>query len=635
MPSSRRRLLLALGLLAALAAGVGVLRGRRSAPPPPAAAPASPAAVLSAPAEAPSPGAAAAPDAVPPRLPITVPRAPTASDDAHPATFEGRVVSRATGAGVAGADLTFSRGGAAASVRAGPDGAFRFDPPEEGRWLLAAVTAPGFLPFAPEWGHSPVQLDARAGRHVRGIAIHLTPAVEILGRVIDGEGRPVPGAEARLLGLAGEASLVSLPDRFTADANGEFRFAAPEGALVEARAPGFAPGRATLDLAASLAARLTVRLGAPHASTGAPARIAGRVVARGGGAPVVGALVLAEREGRFGDVVPAAQATAGADGTFVLPGLDPGRYRVSARAEGRAPGSVRRVPAGSERVVVELGEGGRLRGCVRDGASGAPVAPFTVFVFHRPASLFRALQRSRSFVDASGCYALDDLAPGPAAVVVSAPGYAPSAEVAIELSASSEAVADAAVERGGRLAGVVVDAETRAPLAGARLTVEGLLSDAASTFPVLASATTDAEGRFVLQGLPRRYSLLAAATGHHARLVAGEAPTGAGAAPLEIALRPVAPGEDAKVELAGIGVVIAVRGTTLSVTSVVPRGGAAEAGLAAGDAILRVDGAPVEQLGFQGAVDAIRGPEGTTVVLSVRRGEATFDVQVLRRIVRG
>ena len=89
------------------------------------------------------------------------------------------------------------------------------------------------------------------------------------------------------------------------------------------------------------------------------------------------------------------------------------------------------------------------------------------------------------------------------------------------------------------------------------------------------------------------------------------------------------------IQLAGIGIGIAIRGNALAVTGVIPRGGAAEAGLAPGDLVLRVDGVPVEDLGFQGAVDAIRGPEGTTVLLTLRRGTETIEVRVPRRIVRG
>jgi hypothetical protein len=627
MPVRRRTWLgVAVVLLVAIAVLIA-LRGSTPTSTPTSAPP--PASTSTSAPSAPAPG-------VPTRLPITAPPPSAASPDALPASFEGRVVSRATGLGVGSAELTFSRAGAAASTRAGPDGTFRFEPPQEGRWLLAAVTAPGFLPFAPEWGHSPVHLDARAGQHVRGLVVHLVPADEIVGRVIDGEGRPAAGAEIWLLGLAGEAALFSIRDRFTSDGAGEFRFSAPQGAVVEARKAGFAPGRAQLDLLATIERRLTVRLGPPHGPVGEPARIAGRVVARDGDIPIPGALVVAEAGRRFGGGVPLAQATAGADGAFELAGLDPGRYRLTARAEGRAPGTVRGVAAGAKDVLIELGTGGRLHGCVRDAASGAAVAPFTVLVFERRASLFRPLQRSRSFVDASGCYTLDDLLPGPVAVVVSAPGYAPSAEVPADVPASGEAVADAALARGGRLTGVVLDAETRAPLGGARIAVEGMLSEAASTFPVLAEAVADGQGRFTLDALPRRFSLSAAARGHHARVVGGvEVPPGGEVGPIEIALRPVAPGEEPRTELAGIGVGVAPRGDLLMVTGVSPRGGAEEAGLAQGDLILRVDGTPVAELGFGGAIDAIRGPEGTSVVLAIRRGKTTFDVRVPRRIVRG
>jgi C-terminal processing protease CtpA/Prc len=36
-----------------------------------------------------------------------------------------------------------------------------------------------------------------------------------------------------------------------------------------------------------------------------------------------------------------------------------------------------------------------------------------------------------------------------------------------------------------------------------------------------------------------------------------------------------------------------------------------------------------------GAIDAIRGPEGTTVRLTVKREAATGEVEVVRRLIRG
>jgi hypothetical protein len=361
-------------------------------------------------------------------------------------------------------------------------------------------------------------------------------------------------------------------------------------------------------------------------------------VVAAGGAPIAGALVSAAPEGPFGGAAEvAAQAATGAAGEFSLPELSPGGYRLTARAEGKAPASVRGVAPGAKGVVLELADGGRLRGCVRDASSGAPVAPFTTVVFTRRTALRLTLQRSLSVVDPAGCFALDDLSPGPAALVVSAPGYAPSEPLAVEIPAPpAAAAADVRLEAGGRLAGRVVDEATRAPLAGALLSVEGSLADAASTFPVLSQATTGEDGAFELAGLPRRFSVHAVAAGHHARIVGGltTAP-GQRTGPVEVALRAVAPGEEPRTELAGVGIQLAPHGDALTVTGVAAGGGAAEVGIARGDQILEVDGRPVTELGLAGAIEAIRGPEGTAVTLTLRRGEATRTVVVPRRLVRG
>ncbi len=53
------------------------------------------------------------------------------------------------------------------------------------------------------------------------------------------------------------------------------------------------------------------------------------------------------------------------------------------------------------------------------------------------------------------------------------------------------------------------------------------------------------------------------------------------------------------------------------------------------DQLLAVDGRLVSELGMTGAIDAIRGPEGTTVRLTVRRDGVTREVDVPRRLIRG
>jgi len=129
---------------------------------------------------------------------------------------------------------------------------------------------------------------------------------------------------------------------------------------------------------------------------------------------------------------------------------------------------------------------------------------------------------------------------------------------------------------------------------------------------------------------------MVAAAGHHARIVGGlDTAPGETRGPVDVALRPAGDDEQPRVDLVGIGVVLAARGDALSVVEVLDGSGAAEAGLAPGDLVLAVDGTPATELGYAGAVQAIRGPEGTTVLLTVRRGDRTFDVRAPRRMVRG
>jgi hypothetical protein len=191
---------------------------------------------------------------------------------------------------------------------------------------------------------------------------------------------------------------------------------------------------------------------------------------------------------------------------------------------------------------------------------------------------------------------------------------------------------------GGTLTGVVTDAETRAPIQGARITVEGRVGGGALPVPVVASTTTGARGEFVLGGLaPGLRSVTALAYRYHGRILSGlDVKDGAVIGPVPIALTQLKEGEEPKLELTGIGAVLTPQGESLLIGRVLPGGGAAEAGLGPGDAILAVDGVPVAGLGFDGAIQRIRGPEGTPVVLTVRKaGGDEIRLEVFRRKIRG
>jgi hypothetical protein len=160
----------------------------------------------------------------------------------------------------------------------------------------------------------------------------------------------------------------------------------------------------------------------------------------------------------------------------------------------------------------------------------------------------------------------------------------------------------------------------------ARVTVEGQEERAASVLPASATALTDRDGAFELRGVPAgRRGVAAFAFGHHGHVVSGlDFPPGGRLGPLTIELAPIAQGERARTELFGIGVVLGSGeedDDALVVTRVLPGGGAEAAGIVPGDAILAVDEADVGDLGFERAVQAIRGPEGTTVALRLRRAD--------------
>jgi hypothetical protein len=592
------------------------------------------------------------------RAPVRLLRAQIAQDPAATGgSFAGRVVSATRGVPVPGAELSFVRGGVATSVLAGKDGSFAFTPKEPGTYTLATVTAAGFLPFAPELGQSPITAVLLPGVRIHDVVIALTPAVDYVGVVLDPEGRPVAGARVRIVGpgvdaaTADGAPLAPLPDRFTSDARGEFRFHAPDGTLLEAQHEGYTPARALLDFAAQVSHRLVLRLG-----PAAPARqllvIGGRVIAADG-TPAAGVIVTAEARpaplapgagagagtgpgGNGPPPAPPGRARTGADGHFLIEGLEAGRHDLTATQRTVAVAWARDVAAGSRDVILRLAAAGRLTGRVSERNGAQPVPAFTVVVVRRLGPLERETAAVRAFFDSRGTYAIDDLAAGDYDVTVAAHGFAVPERKPVTIAAGAGAVTDFELGRGARLSGTVIDGVSKKPLEGAAVSLEGQ-AGLTGSIPLATRATTDAAGRFVLEGLPPgRCSLFVAASDHHARIVgpltvAGETEL----PPVTVDLTPVREGETPSIELVGIGAVLKAEGDGLTIQDAIAGGGAAAAGLKAGDVILAVEGQAATTLGFDGAIQLIRGPEGTSVRLLVRRqGGAPEELLVPRRRIR-
>jgi len=608
-----------LALLGGLAA-LWLTRARSPAPavatathPPPAAAPA-PAARARAPAAAP---------------PITDPlsaqtRATLAPGDAAGGLLAGRVVNWATGDGVGGAELTFTSDAGAATVRSRDDGGFELAPPAPGRFTLTAAAAPGFLPYAPELLHSTVHVALARGKGVRGITVFLFPALDYRGRVVDAHGAPAPEAHVRLLGTpAGEQMIDRLDTEWTTDRDGRFTFHAADGAVLEATR-GAARGWAQLDGDAEITRQLTITLG------DAPARdatITGRTIDPGG-APLADVLV------RASPATPAATrstafATSGPDGSFTLRGLDRDVYDLEAEAEDRAPTALAGVPGGSRDITLTLDAGLAIAGRVLDG-NGAPAPAYTLLVF-RHDGVARRLIVARSLVDPRARFEVR-VPGGSYELIASAPGWAPSAPTR---ATAGDTDVTLTLSAGATLRGTVVDAADQRPIGHARIAREAN-SGGASIQPANAGTIARPDGTFELTGIPPgALSVTVTAPGFNSRIESGmTAGDGATLGPLTVGLTRIAEGEQPSTELVGIGIVFSADGDDLRVTRIIAGGGAEAAGIVVGDRVTAIDGLPVAPLGVDGAVSRIRGIAGTTITVTVRRGDQLLQLIVTRRKLR-
>ncbi len=353
------------------------------------------------------------------------------------------------GNGVAGALVSVGSEGVLFGLpeaRADAQGYFALeDRPRTGELVLEA-RAEGYVPAGP----------AKVAMPPEGIVdVRVRPALDLEGRVADRDsGDPVAGARLTLLQEVertgpGGAVMMRMGRQVGAAES------ADDGTFV---LTGLAPGEYTLAAAAdsyrsrslpvTLAAEERPRPLAVLLDTGLV--IAGEVVDRSG-APVAGADVTVSAAesstgmGRQGG----ARARSDDMGAFRAEGLAPGRYQVTARADGgRTARDV--VEAGAGHVRLELAQTGAVEGRVLD-ADGAPVAAAELFAWGPDGRSATA--------SADGSFRFPELSPGSYRVVASADGWAPdSAEVTVEEGRTANA--ELTLKRGGIVTGRVVGLST-------------------------------------------------------------------------------------------------------------------------------------------------------------------------------
>jgi len=560
-----------------------------------------------------------APATPPPEVP-SGPRAP--ASDAYSGAIDGRVLDGMTHQGVANAELTFLGDDGASTFRTGNDGGFQLASPAKGSFVLASITAQGYLPYASPVGFSGSRLTLARGQAVHDITLLLYPAVDYDGTVVDARGAPVADARVRLLPPPGEQ--LESPLEWTSGADGHFTFQAADAAVLEA-SRGALRGWGHVDRSVAIMKKLTIRLGYPPPRD---ATITGSVRDTGG-APLADVVVRAAPSAYYSSA-PTVVATTAADGKFTLAGVDRATYDLSAEAEDHLPGVRTEVPGGSRNVVLALEPGLLITGRVVD-ARGAPVPSFTLVV-QRQAGLARERIATLSLIDPQGRFSVR-VAKGDYDLIASAPEQ-PSAAVQAAAGANNVRIA---MGKGASLRGKVID-EDGEPVAEVFLGVEPI-RNVVTRQSVLPVGATLADGTFELAGLsPGPISIVAFRRGYERKVVELPATDDGVRPPLTISLTEAADRLPDRIrirgDLIGIGVQLVPDGDVVRVVAVSPTGGAHDAGITEGDLIVAVDGAPVATLGLTGAVEQIRGPAGTRVTLTVRRGGRDGQVAVERRPLR-
>jgi hypothetical protein len=492
------------------------------------------------------------------------------------------------------------------------DGTFRVSPATPGR-VRALVRHPQYV----ETVSDAVTL-APGGQAEVQIVMHAGGTVE--GRVVDVSGRAVSGARVSVAAARG-----SLERTAITATDGTFAFAAlPEAVTLTAFASD-APGELSAHASVTVpeGGRQSVTLTLPEARPSLAVRVKDD---RGYPLDAVQLSVasldpaLPLRTTVFTDSRGEARVS-NARGLLV---------RVEARAPGHATKIVRvDVGADSLDLVLDLAE--TLLGEVRNGR-GDPIAEADV-------AMSTDVGVSHARTDKLGSFTLPDLVAGGARLVVRAPGYAPD-EREVEIVASSSHRTNLPrieLSEEGVIEGTVVDGRGD-PVAGARVAKDQVPTYLAVGATPAGIAVTDGRGRFHLGGLPRGTVTLEAYAPDLGRASAQGIPVTSGRPTTGIQIRLQRDKEDKSQEPAASGGVAVTLGETAGdprevvLVNIAEASEAERAGLAPGDVLLAIDGAPVHAMAEARA--RLAGPVGDDVVLEYRRGDATSSVRVGREPVR-
>jgi protocatechuate 3,4-dioxygenase beta subunit len=346
-----------------------------------------------------------------------------------------------------------------------------------GRFRIPGLVSQRYAVRASRDGYLPTSMSSvnAATQSRASVAIALTRAASVIGRVTTPEGQPVAGARVRVFRGDGPMAIVNMrnpaaslfrQESARTRPDGSFRLkqlAASRSVTLEAAKEGFAPVKKH---GVALKAGETARDVHFVLTKGLQAR--GRVV-DAQGEPVAGAEVRvspADRSGMLAGVRIVSRilrqerpdAISGRDGSFLVTGLEEGEVEATVTHEGFAEKSFSGLSVhpkeANEWAAFTLTPGAAITGVVRDG-QGAPVVGASVGAFGETGGLREAMS------DLDGSFRLDGYpSQRPLMLTVRAEGFAP-AQKSVTPPAENLVVV---LKTAGILRGRLEDAETKRPI---------------------------------------------------------------------------------------------------------------------------------------------------------------------------
>jgi hypothetical protein len=324
---------------------------------------------------------------------------------------------------------------------------------------------------------------------------------------------------------------------------------------------------------------------------------------------------------------PPLAATTDDEGAFQLPGDASGCHAV-ARHVDFFPSDPVALAIGAN--TLRLAAGGAIQGVIAD-EGGAPVPSFTIGVeSYRGVHADRSpVRQTRPFRDEGGAFTWDKLPPGRYVIAASAEGKAAVRSDVLEVESGRTTSVRIAFPRGANLSGRVTDATTRRPIAGASIALDGLTT---TRVPGVAPVKSGDDGSYSLDGAPPGpFSVRVTREGYRPRIVPGVLSRGAPTIHLDVELEAIVDGGPSGDQMAGIGAVLDATPKGVIFARLLPGGPAEHAGILAGDVIERIDGADFSALTVVDCMQALRGRDGSRVMIQVDRSGQRIDFTVERR----